>query len=78
MFLTIPVSVAYGERSLFKLKPIKKKSDINKKSNKFNNKYRLNSLAIMLTESEDTRKIDFETVLEALAHIWCMCPYLVM
>ena len=57
MFLTIPVSVASGERSFSRLKPIT--STINQD--------RQNSSAIMLTESEDTRKIDFKTVLEAFA-----------
>jgi hypothetical protein len=31
------------------------------------NQDRLNSLAIMLTESEDTRKVDFKTIFEAFA-----------
>jgi len=31
------------------------------------NQDKLNSLAIMLTESEDARKIDFKTILEAFA-----------
>ena len=60
--MTIPVSVASGERSILRLKPIKKNYLISTI-----NQDRLNSLAIMLTESEDTRKIDFKTVLEAFA-----------
>jgi hypothetical protein len=56
MFLTIPVSVASGERSFSSLQPIKKikLSDIK------NNQDRLNSLAIMLIKSENTEKIDFK------------------
>jgi len=49
MFLTIPASLASGERSFSSLKPIKTKYVISTV-----NKDRLNSLVILLTVSKDT------------------------
>ncbi len=58
IYLTIPVSVASGERSFSRLKLIKNylRSTMTQD--------RLNSLAIMLIESEEARKLDFQTLLE--------------
>ncbi|KFM71172.1 Zinc finger MYM-type protein 1, partial [Stegodyphus mimosarum] len=59
IFLKILVSIAYEERSFSRLKLIKNhlRSTMNQD--------RLNSLAIMSIESEDTRKLDLQTILEA-------------
>ncbi|XP_067132434.1 zinc finger MYM-type protein 1-like [Centruroides vittatus] len=58
IYLTIPVSVASGQRSFSRLKLVKNylRSTMTQD--------RLNSLAIMSIESDEARKLDFQTILE--------------
>ncbi|XP_030068040.1 uncharacterized protein LOC115476054 [Microcaecilia unicolor] len=61
IFLTIPVTVASGERSFSKLKLIKSYP----RSNMLQD--RLNSLAILSIESEEAKKLKFNKILRAFA-----------
>ena len=65
IYLTIPISNATGERSFSALKRIK-----NVQRNMIG-QIRLNALAILNIESDETKKIDFDEVINEFAKRKC-------